>query len=89
MHTKMKRILVAVFAAMAVLALSGAVTAAKPNNQACVGHDISGYAQGGSAFGGFISGLARNGPGGFGTEIQLHMAGLIPDSVIPNSCNDP
>ena len=84
----MKRILIAVIATMAVLALSGAVTAAKPNNQACVGHDISGYAQGGADFGAFISGLARNGPGGFGSEIQLHMAGLIPDTIIPNSCND-
>ena len=62
--------------------------AAKPNNQGCLGNDFAGYAQGGSMFGNFISGLASSTAQGIGNEIQLHLGGLIPDSVIPNSCND-
>ena len=61
--------------------------AAKPNNQACLGHDFSGYAQGGSLFGDFISFLATL-TQGIGNEIQAHLAGLVPDSTIPNSCNN-
>jgi hypothetical protein len=61
--------------------------AAQPSNQACLGHDLSGYAQGGSLFGDFINGLA-SGTQGIGNEIQLHLGGLVPDTVIPNSCND-
>ena len=61
--------------------------AAKPNNQACLGNDFSGYAQGGSLFGDFISFLAMF-TRGVGNEIQAHLAGLVPDSTIPNSCNN-
>jgi hypothetical protein len=61
--------------------------AAEPANQACLGHDISGYAQGGAQFGGFISGLAST-TEGVGSEIQAHQAGAVPDTEIPNSCND-
>jgi hypothetical protein len=61
--------------------------AAKPNNQACLGNDFSGYAQGGSQFGDFVSLLATS-TQGIGNEIQLHLGGLVPDSAIPNSCND-
>ena len=66
---------------------SGLVLAAQPANQACLGEDISGYAQGGSAFGGFISGLA-SATEGVGDELNAHLAGLVPDEVIPNSCNN-
>jgi hypothetical protein len=69
------------------LALAGPVLAAKPNNHACVGHDVSGYAEGGAAFGHFVSGIAST-TQGIGDEIQLHMAGQIPDEVLPNTCND-
>jgi len=67
--------------------LAPSAGAAEPVNQACLGHDLSGYAQGGAAFGGFISGLAST-TQGVGTEFQLHQAGQIPDTVIPNTCND-
>ena len=70
-----------------ILTSAQAAMAAEPNNQACLGSDFSGYAQGGEAFGGFMSGLAT-GTGGVGNEIQAHQAGLIPDTVIPNTCND-
>jgi hypothetical protein len=81
------RIVLAVVLTLA-FSLSGSVAlAAQPNNQACVGHDVSGYAAGGSAFGKFVSGIAKS-THGIGEEIQAHRAGLVPDSVLPNSCND-
>lgn len=88
----------------AILAMSALPAfAAKPANQACFGHDISGYAQNGqtlpadfefdpgAGWGGFISGAASS-PGadgnfGVGGEINAHQAGAIPDFVILNSCN--
>jgi len=80
---------IAVFSAiMPSTATTGHVAfAAQPNNQACLGHDFSGYAQGGSLFGDFISFLATF-TQGIGNEIQAHLAGLVPDSTIPNSCNN-
>jgi hypothetical protein len=86
---------VAAFAALAALSAilptesTGHLAfAAQPNNQACLGNDFSGYAQGGSLFGGFVSLLATSTTQGIGNEIQLHLNGLVPDSTIPNSCND-
>jgi hypothetical protein len=86
----MRRIRLA--AVLGVILLGAAVptqaaVAAEPNNQACLGHDFSGYAKAGSAFGGFVSGLASS-TQGVGDEVQLHLAGQVPDTVIPNSCND-
>ena len=63
--------------------------AAKPANHACLGADASAAAQaGGGDFGQVIAGIASSAPGAIGDEVQLHLAGLIPDSVFPNSCND-
>ncbi len=77
--------------------------AAKPNNQACLGQDFSGYAtdgttggavtfDAGAGLGHFISGLASStgvdGQQGVGGELQNHLAGNVPDAIIPNSCND-
>ena len=46
----------------------------------------------GAGWGGFISGVARttgaDGHVGVGGEIQAHHAGLVPDAVVANSCND-
>ncbi len=83
----MRRIAIAV-ALVAALASPVATLAATPNNQACLGHDFSSYAQaGGSSFGQFNAWLAQYVPG-LGYPIQLHLAGYIPDTSIPNSCND-
>lgn len=60
-------------------------TAAQPNNRGCLGHDVSGYAQAGAGFGAFVKSLAD---GGVGPEIQAHLAGYVPDTTIPNTCND-
>lgn len=69
----------------AVMVLTSPASAAQPNNQGCLGHDIRGYAQAGAGFGAFVTSLAD---GGAGTEIQAHLAGQIPDTSIPNTCND-
>ena len=74
-------------AAGVTFVLATPAVGAQPSHRACLGEDIRSYAQGGSAFGGFVSGMAVGGDG-IGTEIQAHLAGQIPDAVIPNSCND-
>lgn len=68
------------------LALASPATAAQPNRPSCLGHDIRTYADMGAGFGTFVSGIATN--GGAGDEIQLHLAGTIPDTVLENSCNN-
>ncbi len=83
-----RRSVAAGFAAVTLaMVLATPAVAAKPNHQACLGQDIRTYAKGGSAFGSFVSGMAATG-NGVGTEIQAHLAGQIPDGVLPNSCND-
>lgn len=72
-------------ALVAAVAIAPAATAAKPNQQACLGKDIPAYAQAGAGFGSFVSVLAD---GGAGDEIQGHLAGQVPDTTINNSCND-
>lgn len=86
------KIKLTVFAVVAIAALGTVMSirpaqAATPNNQACFGTDISGYAHDNPAFPDFLIALAKSVPG-VGSIIQMHMAGLVPDSVIPNSCND-
>lgn len=73
-------------AASLVLMLATPAAAAQPNYQACLGEDIRTYAQSGSGFGALVSGVLA--ADGVGAEIQAHLAGGIPDTVIPNSCND-
>lgn len=78
---------------LAAAGLSGALVAtpaaaAKPNNQACLGADASAAAQALRPYGRIISEIATSGPGVIGEEVQLHLAGEIPDSVFPNTCND-
>ena len=68
-------------AAALALALATPAAAAQPNHQACLGEDIRFMAQGGPAFGAFVSGVLA--VDGLGTEIQAHLAGNIPG----NSCS--
>lgn len=72
-------------ALLAAVVLAPPATAAQPNHQACLGHDIRTYADMGAGYGAFVSGLADEGAG---AEIQAHLAGLVPDQSVPNSCND-
>jgi hypothetical protein len=82
------RRLVGLFAAAALaLAVAAPATAAQPNNQACLGHDVSGYAAAGSGFGHFVAGIAST-TQGIGSEVQAHLAGQVPDEALPNTCND-
>lgn len=82
------RIMVSAVAAAMLLAVPATAFSAEPNNQACLGYDFSGYAlAGGSDFGQFNAALAEAVPG-LGFPIQLHLAGLVPDYVVENSCND-
>lgn len=78
-------IVTAAAALVASAVLAAPANAAKPNHQACLGEDVRTYAQMGSGFGAFVSQVAD---GGAGPEIQAHLAGLIPDEVVPNACND-
>lgn len=67
---------------------SGLAMAAQPNNQGCLGTDISSAATGlGAGWGQFVASVAHT-PNGFGNEVQAHLAGLVPDEVMPNTCND-
>lgn len=89
-EAKVRKSVLAFFIAGALfLALVGGVAlAGKPNNQACVGHDVSGLAQAlGAGFGQFVSGGAST-TQGLGDDVQAHLAGKIPDEVLPNTCND-
>lgn len=84
----MKRISCAVaLAGLLVVGAGAPVLAAKPNHQACLGHDVSGYAQGRASFGSFVSGIATT-TQGIGDEVQGHLAGQTPEEFLANSCND-
>lgn len=69
-----------------------AALAAQPNNQACLGEDFSGYAKAFKPFGQVLTSFEVGGTpiieGGLGDEVQNHLAGNVPDEVIPNACND-
>lgn len=75
-----------VIASVLLAAPLDSASAATPAKQACFGKDFSGYAQDLAPLGQtlLVFGLIE---GGLGQEVQLHQAGLVPDSVIPNGCN--
>lgn len=75
-------------AALAVTGLAAApASAATPANRACLGEDVSTYARWDGPHGALVSSLAQAN-GGMGQLVQTHQAGLLPDAVIANSCND-
>jgi len=74
--------------AVAIALHADPAAAAKPNNQACLGVDASTGAQVLRPYGQVISSIATTAAGAMGEEVQLHLAGEIPDSVFPNTCND-
>ena len=66
--------------------------AAEPANRACIGTSFSGLATGQDpgVFGAKAVEFAQD-PGsrpGLGDGIQLVQAGIVPDGVVPNTCND-
>jgi hypothetical protein len=84
----MRRFVIAAAGAAALTFGATPALAAQPANQACLGHDVSGYAAGGADFGQFIAAVATNDTAGAGAEFQAHLAGLVPDEIVPNTCND-
>lgn len=88
----MKRLFV-VFAVSLLAALglnSGVAGAGQPANQACVGESLSALASTQPApgvFGQATRGFAQL-PGPHGGNIQAFQAGVVPDDVVPNTCND-
>ncbi len=86
---KVKKIAIGVAATGILLASAVPAFAAQPNNQACFGEDASSATQISTGFvGGLFSSIARNATPGAGVEVQAHLAGLVPDEVFPNTCND-
>lgn len=83
----MKKIIAVVTLAAGIAAFALSAFAAMPKNQACLGKDFSGYAKVLQPFGQALVGLGLV-EGGLGTEVQAHLAGFVPDSFIPNTCND-
>jgi hypothetical protein len=77
----------AVPTAVLILATAAPAAAAEPANRACLGRDVSTYARAEGPHGDLISSLARAGSG-LGALVQMHQAGLLPDTVVPNTCND-
>jgi hypothetical protein len=70
---------------------AGVAGAAEPNNQACVGESLSGLATTvpPPGFGQGVVGFAQDPSGqGLGDAIQLLQAGVVPDFIVPNTCND-
>jgi hypothetical protein len=86
-HRGRRTVITSLAAATVSLLLATPAAAGPPRLQACLGEDIRAYAQGGSGFGAFVSGMATT-TDGVGTEIQAHLAGSLSDAIQPNSCND-
>lgn len=76
-----------VVAGLAVTVTAAPAMAATPLNRGCLGNDVSTYARWDGPHGSLVSSLAHANRG-MGQLVQTHQAGLLPDSVIANSCND-
>ena len=63
-------------------------SAAEPVNTGCVGETVSALAS--PIFGPIVSSFAQadDGEPGIGAGIQRLQAGVLPDSFVPNTCND-
>jgi hypothetical protein len=76
--------------AAAVLMAAAPASASRPAVQACIGKTVSANAQAFEPnYGAFISSVApRNDFGSLGDAVQAVKAGLVPDELYPNTCND-
>jgi hypothetical protein len=89
----MKKSIIAGALAAAVTSVTvGSASAAQPRVQACIGTTSSANAQFLGGVGEVRSGFATDQDGfggpGFGAEMQVLQAGLVPDFIAPNTCND-
>ena len=91
MNKALRRAAVATGVLAGVVLGSGTVAgASEPVNQACVGESLSALATTQpfpGAFGDATRFFAQL-PGPHGDNIQAFQAGLVPDEVVPNTCND-
>jgi hypothetical protein len=77
-----------------VVGPASAAGAAEPANQACLGESLSALASNQpapGAFGAGVVGFAQDPnlpPPGLGDGIQALQAGLVPDELVLNTCND-
>jgi hypothetical protein len=77
-----------------VVGTAGVAGAGEPANHACVGESFSALATDQpfpGAFGSGVQGFAQDPtlpPPGLGDGLQAVQAGLVPDEVVPNTCND-
>ncbi len=77
-----------------VLGSASSASAGEPVDQACVGESLSALATtqpSPGAFGAGVVGFAQDPnlpPPGLGEGVQALQAGLVPDEVVPNTCND-
>lgn len=88
----MKRLLLVVsMSLLAALGLNaGGAGASQPANPACVGESLSALASNQPFPGAFGEGTRffAQLPGPHGDNIQALQAGVVPDQVVPNTCND-
>ena len=91
MTKNIRFLLIGLVVGLIALATVSTVSAAEPANQACLGESVSSLA--GPGFGQVVKAdvLGVDFPGdktGAGQEIQLLLAGSVPDGFFPNTCND-
>ena len=86
----MKRLTLALAAtAVALVALASPAAAAQPRIPNCFGEDVSGLASTyGSGYAQFVVSMTKSGEPGVADGVHAHQAGLIPDFVVPNACNN-
>jgi hypothetical protein len=85
----MKKLVVGVAVAGALLGVAGSVEAGQPVVPGCVGASVSANAQATGPYGQFISSVApRNDFGSVGDAVQAVQAGQVDDSLYWNTCND-
>ena len=94
MKLKSKLFVAGSFAIAGIGLMPSAASAGKPANQACLGQTDSALASDQpfpGAFGHGVVGFAQapDGSPGLGNGIQAVQAGVVPDAVVPNTCNDP
>jgi len=83
----------AAIVAGSVVVSAGAAGAATPVSQGCVGSTVSGLAAAahgsGVPYGQLVVGFAQDpfSRPGLGDGVQLLQAGLVPDEIVPNTCN--
>jgi hypothetical protein len=88
----MKRLFVVLsISLLAALGLTtGVAGASEPVNQACLGESLSLLASNQldpGTFGQVTTSFAQA-PGPHGQNIQAFQAGVVPDEIVPNTCND-